>query len=285
MKAISFGQADAYIGYRGVVDHLIASNFLSDLRIVAEVDVPGLTPQGLHIGVRQELPLLHSCLQKAMQTIQDKQKVALAQKWISLDQSGFPPLNKEEKFFVKQQKSILDCLQAVSAEQVDAALSEKPVFDYLIRIHFLLDLQSIPITDNIHFANTPVSLGVSKDQPVLRDVLQKAMDVISEEELSTLQQRWLNPEDIHRQNRIRLSADERSFLARKQQIEMCVNTDWMPFERINAQGRPEGIAAEIIKEISDKIGVPVRVVPSKGWQESRRLLKTGKCDIHFLVFL
>lgn len=149
----------------------------------------------------------------------------------------------------------------------------------MIRIHFLLDLQSIPITDNIHFANTPVSLGVSKDQPVLRDVLQKAMDVISEEELSTLQQRWLNPEDIHRQNRIRLSADERSFLARKQQIEMCVNTDWMPFERINAQGQPEGIAAEIIKEISDKIGVPVRVVPSKGWQESRRLLKTGKCDI------
>lgn len=104
LKAISFGQADAYIGYRGVVDHLIASNFLSDLRIVAEVDVPGLTPQGLHIGVRQELPLLHSCLQKAMQTIQDKQKVALAQKWISLDQSGsvwFSPLEQGRKVFCK----------------------------------------------------------------------------------------------------------------------------------------------------------------------------------------
>ena len=414
LKAVSYGRADAYLGYRGVVDHLIAANFLSDLKVVGEAGVPELGPQGLYIAVRPELPLLQSILQKAMQSVEEKEKIALAQKWISVDRTGLPKLTREERLFLERNpvlrvdnlqnwppfnfqengiskgfcidymnligkklsvrveyvsgptwpdflnmlqsgeidllcdvvktpkrqefmdftrpyfeifsgivvkkgretftsikdlagkkvavpdkfyyqeileehypdirvvtlNSILDCLKAVSSEKVDAALSEKPVFDYLIQKHFLMDLRSIPIMDNVHFGNTPVSFGVRKGNTILQGILQKAMDVVSEEEITRLRQRWLNPEDVReQQDRISLSSDERSYLQNKQRIKVCVNEDWMPFEGINAQKRHDGIAAEVLAVISQRIGMPLSVVPSKGWAESRRFIENGKCDL------
>ncbi|MCF8106007.1 MAG: transporter substrate-binding domain-containing protein [Desulfohalobiaceae bacterium] len=414
LKAVSYGRADAYLGYRGVVDHLIGANFLSDLKIVGEAGVPELGPQGLYIAVRQELPLLQSILQKAMQSVDEKEKVALAQKWISVDRTGFPQLTREERLFlegnpvlrvdnlqdwppfnfqengvpkgfcidymnligkklsvriehaseptwpdflgmlqsgeidvlcdvVKTRKreefidftrpyfeifsgivvkkgresfgsiedlagkkvavpdkfyyheileehypdirvvlknSILDCLKAVSSEEVDAALSEKPVFDYLIQKHFLMDLRSIPIMEDTHFANTPVSFGVRNGNTRLQKILQKAMDVVSEEEITRLRQRWLNPEDLRtQQDRIYLSTGERNRLQDYQRIKVCVNDDWMPFEGIDDQKRHDGIAAEVLAVISERIGTPLSVVPSKGWNESRRFIENGKCDL------
>lgn len=102
LKAVSFGRADAFIGYRGVVDHVIASNFLSDLQVLGEAGVPELGPQGLYIAVRPELPLLRSILQKAMQQIEESEKVQLAQKWINPDQSGYPALSRKERMFLEQ---------------------------------------------------------------------------------------------------------------------------------------------------------------------------------------
>ena len=413
LKAVSFGRAEAFIGYRGVVDHVIASNFLSDLKVLGEAGVPELGPQGLYIAVRPELSLLRSILQKAMQQIEESEKVQLAQKWINLDQSGYPALTRSERIFLEQhpvlrvdnlqdwppfnfyengrakgfcidyielladtlgleiefvsgpswsdflgmirtgeidvlcdvvktrsrrefmdftspyftifsgivvkrgqenyasladlagktvavpekfyyqeildeyypevtvvsQQSILDCLKAVSSEQVDAALSEKPVFDYLIRKHFLTDLSSIPIMDNIHFGSTPVALGVSKEKSVLRDVLQKAMNVVAEEDVDRLRERWLNPEDVQQQNRVNLSPGERKFLSARREISMCVDPEWMPFEGLNAQGRHEGIAADVMQAIAKKIGIPFRPVVSKQWEETRRFLQNGRCDI------
>ncbi len=414
LKAVSFGRADALIGYRGVVNHVIASNFLSDLKVLGEAGVPELGPQGLYIAVRPELPLLRSILQKAMQHIEERKKVQLAQKWINLDQSGYPALNRQERLFLEQnpvlrvdnlqdwppfnfhengrakgfcidytellaeklnleieyvsgpawsdflqmiqtgeidllsdvvktkqrdafidftrpyltifsgivikrgseryasledlagktvavpekfyyqeildeyypeitvalQGSILDCLQAVSSGKVDAALSEKPVFDYLIRKHFLTDLSSIPIMDNIHFGSTPVALGVSKEKTILRDILQKTMDVVSEEEVDRLRQRWLNPEDVQRQrDRVNLSPAQREFFAGRRQITMCVKPDRMPLEGITKGGRYEGIAADMMQILEAKIGVPFQWVESKGWEEDRQLLEQGKCDI------
>lgn len=104
LKAITFGRADAYIGYRGVVDYLIATRFLSDLQILGECDAPGLGPQGLYIGVRKELEILRDLLQKAMDTVTEKEKVTLSQKWISVQQQPYVELTEEEKAYLQQHR-------------------------------------------------------------------------------------------------------------------------------------------------------------------------------------
>ena len=43
-----------------------------------------------------------------------------------------------------------------------------------------------------------------------------------------------------------LSAEEQAYLKQKKVITMCVDPDWEPFEIINAEGKHEGIAADLI---------------------------------------
>ena len=36
---------------------------------------------------------------------------------------------------------------------------------------------------------------------------------------------------------------------------MCVDPDWVPFERINAQGQHEGIAADLVQLVAQRVGL------------------------------
>ena len=414
MEAVIYDMADAYIGYQGTVAYLMASHFLADLRICGEVKAPELGPQGLYIAVRQDLPLLRSVLQKAMDTVTHKEKVELAQKWITVERTKVPELTSEEKIFLRQNPALrvdnlkdwppfnfrkngkhkgfcidymdllahklgieveyvsgptwggfmemlqtgdidclcdvvktknreetiaftdpyfvifsgivvkkggqtynkvqdlagkkvavpegfyyqeilerhypdievvtkentLNCLKAVSSGQVEAALAEKPVFDYLITQHFLTDLTSTSLINSRHFENTPVSIGVHKDRTMLRDILQKAMDAVTEDERSAIYRRWLNtdpPKDNTSQ--IIFTPHERQWLEGRTDLTMCAHPSRPPFEQLGPNGDYAGIVAEIIGLLEERIGVPITVIPTKSWSQSLEYLRTGKCDL------
>jgi polar amino acid transport system substrate-binding protein len=414
LKAVNYGNADAYIGYRGTVDYLIATRFFTDLKIKGEVDVPGLGPQGLYIAVQKSMPELRGALQKAMDSVKREQKVKLARKWISVEETPFPALSKEEKEFLREnrvlrvdnlmswppfnfhengrpkgfcvdymdllaeklgleidyvsgptwnefmemlqngeidllidvvktpkrkefidftspyfvifpgivtkkgneelsnlealagkkvavpedfyfeeilkehypdvivqtKRNILECLKSVSFGEVSAALAEKPVFDYLISKHFLMDLQSVPIMDNEHFDNTPVALGVSKGRDTLKSILQKTMDVVSENKVKALKQKWLEVETPNEYTlKVAFDSEERKYLQQKNSIKMCVHPSWMPFEGIDEDKQHTGIIADIMKLVSERIGVPIELVPTKSWQQSLERARAGQCDI------
>ncbi|MDJ0623134.1 MAG: transporter substrate-binding domain-containing protein [Desulfocapsaceae bacterium] len=414
LKAITYGEADAYIGYRGVVDYLIATRFFADLQIIGETKSAGLGPQGLYIAVNKDMELLRDLLQKAMDSVSEKEKVALSQKWISPQQKPIPQLTEEEAAYLLQhpilradnlenwppfnfysngsprgfcidylqllgeklgisidfvsgpswkefmtmldngeidllidvvetedrrrkiaftapyltifsgivyrqgagefnglkdlkgkkvvvprdfyyeeilkkhypsisfttENSTLDCLRAVSSGKADAALAEKPVFDHLITKHFLTDLRSTPIVDSIHFENTPLSIGVQKERLMLRDIMQKAMNAVTEQELSEIYERWFESTGEETQGmRIPLSPEEQNYLAEKQEIRMCANPSWLPFEGIDERGNHIGIVAEIMSALTQKIGVDFNFVQTATWKESLEGVKNGRCDI------
>jgi diguanylate cyclase (GGDEF)-like protein len=414
LEAVIYGEADAYIGYMGTVAYLMATRFMGSLHIAGECKAPGLGPQGLHMAVRPELHPLADILQKAMDTVTDKEKVELAEKWIPADQSRMPELTTAEKIFLRKhpvlrvdnlenwppfnfsvkgqpkgfcvdymnllaekleieveyvigpewddfmhmlqaggidalcdvvktpdrqktisftdpyftifsgivvqkgnerfaklddldgqkvavpkafyyqeilerhypaiqvtaQKDTLSCLKAVSSGRAAAALSEKPVFDHLISEHFLTDLKSVPIMDSPHFEHTPVSIGVREDRDILRGILQKAMNKVSREERARLGRRWLKQVDPGLgRPRIMLSPSERQWLEEKGALRICVHPSWPPFEEIDETGVYRGIAADIVSLLAERIGTPIRVVPTTSWQESLTAMRDGRCDL------
>ncbi|MDP1525334.1 MAG: transporter substrate-binding domain-containing protein [Rhodocyclaceae bacterium] len=60
---------------------------------------------------------------------------------------------------------------------------------------------------------------------------------------------------------------------------MCVDPDWVPFERINAQGQHEGIAADLVQLVAQRVGLKIELYPVKTWDESLAASKSGKCQI------
>jgi diguanylate cyclase (GGDEF)-like protein len=72
--------------------------------------------------------------------------------------------------------------------------------------------------------------------------------------------------------------EQHLYLQHKKEITMCVNPDWMPFERIK-NGQHTGIAADVIAQFSEKLPIPIRLIETVNWQESLSKAKSRECDI------
>ncbi|NQZ54814.1 MAG: transporter substrate-binding domain-containing protein [Piscirickettsiaceae bacterium] len=62
-------------------------------------------------------------------------------------------------------------------------------------------------------------------------------------------------------------------------VTMCVDPDWLPYERLDEEGNHIGLVAEYIAVLKNKIGITIHVVKTKSWQESQQYYRENKCDI------
>ena len=83
-------------------------------------------------------------------------------------------------------------------------------------------------------------------------------------------------------NTLYLKEGEKQFLQEKKQITVCVDPNWMPYEKIK-NGKHIGIASEYMENISKKLHIPITLVPTKTWDESLVRFKERECDILSLV--
>ncbi len=74
------------------------------------------------------------------------------------------------------------------------------------------------------------------------------------------------------------SDKENEYLFAKKHINMCIDPDFMPYEKLE-NGEHVGMSADYMKLFSKTIGVPIKFVPTTSWSESLSFAKTGKCDI------
>ncbi len=75
-----------------------------------------------------------------------------------------------------------------------------------------------------------------------------------------------------------LTEKEKAYLKKKQTIKMCVDPDWMPFEKIE-KGRHVGLAADYMKYFSKQMHTPITLVPTETWSQSLRYARERRCDI------
>lgn len=78
---------------------------------------------------------------------------------------------------------------------------------------------------------------------------------------------------------VELTAQERAYVASNPVVTMCVDPDWEPFERINAQGQHEGIAADLVQLVAQRVGLRIELLPVVAWEQSLAASKAGRCQI------
>jgi len=76
--------------------------------------------------------------------------------------------------------------------------------------------------------------------------------------------------------------EESAYLQDKKKITMCVDPDWMHFEKIE-NGEHIGMSAEYIQVISSKINTPITMFTTKTWTDSIAFAKARKCYIFSLA--
>jgi diguanylate cyclase (GGDEF)-like protein len=89
---------------------------------------------------------------------------------------------------------------------------------------------------------------------------------------------------IEAQNNIALSltAEERQYLQAKQQLKMCVDPDWMPFEKTE-KNQHVGMSADFMHLFAKKIGITITLQASDSWLDSLAMGKKRQCDFFSLI--
>ena len=75
---------------------------------------------------------------------------------------------------------------------------------------------------------------------------------------------------------------EKEYLEKKQEIKMCIDPNWMPFEKI-VDGKHIGISSDYIEIMKQVIKKDILLIKTKTWAESLEMAKSRKCDILSLV--
>ncbi|MBF0369061.1 MAG: transporter substrate-binding domain-containing protein [Magnetococcales bacterium] len=195
-----------------------------------------------------------------------------------------------QEFLAKQYPGIqvitkpntLETIKAVAFGEVDATVGVAAAIEHLI---LETAISSVFVTGEAHFEGGDQfydRIGVRKDWPLLRDIFQKAMQTVSLDEKRKLRETWLGGHQHGGdtlQVRVLLSEAEKAFLSQEDRITMCVDPDWMPFERINHVRRHEGIAADFVQMMATRLGVTIRLIQTRSWEESKEKFRQRQCDI------
>ena len=80
-----------------------------------------------------------------------------------------------------------------------------------------------------------------------------------------------------------LTPEEQTYLKNKKQINLCIDPNWMPFEKIDIHGKHIGMTADYFDIFRETLGVDIKLIPSKSWEESIALAKHRQCDVMSLV--
>ena len=80
-------------------------------------------------------------------------------------------------------------------------------------------------------------------------------------------------------SRIDFTPQEQAYIEHAGPITLCVDPDWPPFERINEQGRHEGIAADLIQRVAQRVGLRIELYRTKTWEESIAASRDKRCQI------
>jgi len=73
--------------------------------------------------------------------------------------------------------------------------------------------------------------------------------------------------------------EEQEYISKIDFIPICVDPDWMPYEKVDEKGNYLGLVADYMKIISDSIGKEFRVVKTSSWDESLSFARQRACDI------
>jgi polar amino acid transport system substrate-binding protein len=169
--------------------------------------------------------------------------------------------------------------KAVRMGRADYFLNNLANSSYIIQKNFATDLR---VNGELPYEDIPplsLSFGVSRKYTELETIVRKSLMAIPLETRIRLHKRWLGEAgEQGSRNGFFLSEGERNYLAGKGPLRMCSAPGRPPIEWIDENGRHQGISAEFMSSIAQRIGHAFELVPANTRDEAIGNLKSRQCD-------
>jgi two-component system, sensor histidine kinase and response regulator len=174
---------------------------------------------------------------------------------------------------IKEYPDTRRAIDAVARGEADAYAGNRAVAMYILENELITNLK---IHGRLNKPGSILSIGVRKDWPEMASILDKALESITEEERKQTFGKWVVPEkDV----RIKLTDDEKEWIAAHPVIRYMGKSDWLPFETFLENGEYTGIVADYLGLIEKRLGIRFEKIKSSAWFESRMKAMAGKIDV------
>ncbi len=209
-----------------------------------------------------------------LQSLKSKRvAIALGSTAIEVVKKEFPSI------IIHQTQSPDEGLKLLAHRKVEAVIDNLVVMDYALQKNGDSNLQVTQIDDY----DFKIYALIRNDYPLLQSIIQKSIDFVRKQKEIKNKSAVINDALYRPLKQVSLSTGEQYYLAHKKEITMCVDPDWEPFEHINEEGKHVGIAADLIQLVAKRLGIQIKLLPAKTWQEALALSKSKQCDIMSFV--
>jgi PAS domain S-box-containing protein len=173
-------------------------------------------------------------------------------------------------------KDSVEALRLLSLGKADATIDKKNVLDYIISTR---NVSGVVVTNYVNDDRlvSYISIAVSKDKTILKSILNKAQDSVTDRELLDLKRKWFgNNEPID--NKSFLSKEEKNYISNNNIIKMCNILNLKPIEFYENE-KIQGINIDLLNLIGKKINVKFENIIVKDYQTAKKYLEDKICDI------
>ena len=180
---------------------------------------------------------------------------------------------------LKLEKSARACIASVKNGNSDATVGSSGIMRYIMKENKLYLAYGHLIKDRR--LSLDLNIATPRAQPMLRDILQKAMYSISNRELNELKEKWVGRGKLKIPVTGTLNKKELEYLTKKRVVTMCIDPDWEPIEFADTSNKyiTKGISTDTMNVIGEDLNITFKGIPTSNWTESQRFLKERKCDI------
>lgn len=198
-------------------------------------------------------------------------------------EAGFGSIAYFDKNFpnihINTYENTSQALTAVIAGNADAYVGNRAVANYVIRTELMSSLQ---ITGRAEKRGSILSIGVNKKDTVLRDILQLALDDISNMEVhAALEQVIADQESLFVD--LDFTPAELAWMEAHPKIRLASDPAWPPFEYIDENNQYKGIAADFMGLIEEKLPIEFIDSPNTTWRDVVEKLKNKQLDVFSLA--
>jgi ABC-type amino acid transport substrate-binding protein/serine phosphatase RsbU (regulator of sigma subunit) len=148
--------------------------------------------------------------------------------------------------------STIEMINSVYNKKADAFIEGQANINYTLKQNMIGGFKSIAQS-----VSTPTTAHflVKKDETILLSILDKTMKSITQKERKEIFERWITLPVQHEVNAIGLSTQQKAWIEHHPKINVGYEYDWAPYDFVDKNQEPTGLAKAYLEHISKKTGL------------------------------
>ena len=203
----------------------------------------------------------------------DGKRVALPKKYahIELLRKHFPKIN------IVTVNTFSDAIEAVLENRADMLYDTYASLSYTLKQEGINTI--IPFKSTRHLGKKSIYFVTRKDLPILSSIIQKGLNAISEKEKRVIYHKWLGKTQGIKKQTLALTIEQQQWLDDHLTIRLGVDANWPPYEFVDQSGQLQGISADVLSLVEQRLGIQFKIVWQHSWAEILDKAKNHDIDM------